>query len=73
MGFCRLKHHSTGEVRIHTPEGRRHMYPIKSFWELAANYKIKVVINSDAHYPKLITGGMKEGLEIAKEFGLKVD
>lgn len=57
---------------VDTPDGKRWGYPIEKFWELAANYDIEVVVNSDAHYPSKIVGGMSECYEIAKKYGLKL-
>ena len=38
--------------KIDTAEGKRRPYPIDPFWELAAEYKIPVIVNSDAHKPE---------------------
>lgn len=58
--------------KIETPGGKRWGYPIVEFWELASEYDIEVVINSDAHYPDKILGGLEECYEIANSNGLKI-
>ncbi len=58
--------------KIKTPDGLRWRYPLENFWKLASEYDIEVVVNSDAHYPEKITGGMQECLEIVDKYGLKL-
>jgi histidinol-phosphatase (PHP family) len=55
---------------IDTPEGRRRMYPWEPFWELAAEYDVQVVVNSDAHDPRDIIGKTGQALAIARKYGL---
>ena len=55
---------------IDTPEGRRRMYPWEPFWELAAEYGVQVIVNSDAHDPKDIVGKTVQAIAIARKFGL---
>jgi len=54
-----------------TPEGMRSMYPWMQFWELAAEYDIRVVMNSDAHKPSDVTANIDEACSIARRYGLK--
>lgn len=56
---------------ITTPQGIRRMYPLHKFWELASNYDISILANSDAHRPEDIDANIKEGYEIAHNYGLK--
>jgi len=56
--------------KISTPEGNRCMYPWLPFWELASEYEIEVIVNSDAHQPDDIVGKMQEAAEIGSQFGL---
>jgi histidinol-phosphatase (PHP family) len=37
---------------ITSTEGRRLQYPLRQFWELATQYDIQVIVNSDTHYPE---------------------
>lgn len=37
---------------IDTPQGPRKAYPVKEFWDLAAQYPLLVTCNSDAHRPQ---------------------
>lgn len=55
---------------IETPEGKRFMYPWERFWELAADYDIKVIINSDAHQPADVVSKMDEAAKIALKYSL---
>ena len=55
---------------VDSPDGRRPMYPWKRFWEVASEYEVTVVVNSDAHFPEKILGGIPEGLTLAHECGL---
>ncbi|MGE4584599.1 MAG: histidinol-phosphatase [Sphaerochaeta sp.] len=41
--------------KVITDEGERYSYPIKEFWELASQYDVKIVTNSDAHAPSELT------------------
>ncbi len=56
---------------IDTPEGTRPMYPWLPFWELAAEYDIRVIVNSDAHRPQDVRGKMAEAAAIGTRFGLQ--
>jgi histidinol-phosphatase (PHP family) len=52
--------------KIDTLEGRRRKYPWLPFWELAAEYAVSVIVNSDAHRPEDVAANMAEGLALAK-------
>ncbi len=58
--------------KIDTPDGKRFLYPLTKFWEIAANYNIEVVINSDAHRPQDIISNMEDAFDISKTFNLKI-
>ncbi len=46
------------------------LYPWRPFWELAAEYDVKVIVNSDAHAPEDLQG-MTAGAELIRStFGL---
>lgn len=51
-------------------DGRRHLYPWRPFWELAAKAGIPCVISSDAHKPEDVCGNMPEVFSLAKELGI---
>ncbi|HOZ50171.1 MAG TPA: histidinol-phosphatase [Candidatus Hydrogenedentes bacterium] len=55
---------------IETPDGIRRMYPIDRFWELAAEYDIRVVVNSDAHHVADLIGATDKAFAIAERYGL---
>ena len=57
--------------KIVTPQGKRCMYPWLPFWELASDYDIEVIVNSDAHHPGDVTRNMQEAVEIGGKFDLK--
>lgn len=56
--------------KIDTVEGQRRMYPWIQFWELAAEYEIEFIVNSDAHSPEDIIGNMEEAAAIGERLGL---
>lgn len=58
--------------KIITSQGERCVYPWLPFWELAAEYNVKVVANSDAHKPEDIIANIDEALEIARRFKLQL-
>ena len=53
-------------------EGLRPQYPHLRFWELAADYDIDVVVNSDAHRAMDVAASLLEGRAIADHFGLRL-
>jgi histidinol-phosphatase (PHP family) len=53
-------------------EGRRPQYPCLHFWELAADYDIDVLVNSDAHRAMDVAASLDEGRSIAELFGLRL-
>jgi hypothetical protein len=53
---------------ISTPEGERNIYPWINFWELAGNYNIKAICNSDAHIPEDVNASIEECKQIADRF-----
>ncbi len=57
---------------VNTSKGSRPMYPHKEFWSLAKEYKIHVIISSDAHKPEDIAANLDDCMAIAREFGLSV-
>ncbi|MBX2824837.1 MAG: histidinol-phosphatase [Gammaproteobacteria bacterium] len=57
--------------KIDTPDGPRCMYPWLPFWELAAEYDVTVIVNSDAHHPEDVTANMAEAAAIGQQFNLK--
>ena len=56
---------------VTTPTGERDMYPWREFWELASEYDIRVLSNSDAHRPEDIVAGIAKAESLADELGLK--
>ncbi len=55
------------------PNGKqRRGYPWLPFWETAAQYRIKVVICSDAHVPDEMHIGMRESREMAEKLGIEI-
>ncbi len=57
---------------LDTVTGPRCMYPWLPFWELAAEYGVRVVVSSDAHEPETVAAGLAEGEAIARRLGLEV-
>jgi histidinol-phosphatase (PHP family) len=57
---------------IITPQGKRKMYPWEPFWELAQDYQIKVIANSDAHKPANVYGCIDQARALAEKYGLQL-
>jgi histidinol-phosphatase (PHP family) len=55
---------------IETDAGSRPGYPLEEFWELAAQYDVGVLVNSDAHRP-VDVGDVARGKALAHKYGLK--
>ncbi|MCB1191948.1 MAG: histidinol-phosphatase [Leptospiraceae bacterium] len=58
--------------RVNSPKGKRRMYPLDEFWELASGYNISVVLNSDAHRPQDVAASIDKGLAMAQKYQLKI-
>ncbi len=58
--------------KIESEEGLRCRYPWERFWRLAGEYRIRVVVNSDAHRPQDVGASMDECIAIAARYGLEV-
>lgn len=56
--------------KIDTPSGTRCMYPWLPFWELASEYDIRIIVNSDAHRPEDVSSQLKEAADIGIRCGL---
>ncbi len=56
---------------MRTAVGTRHQYPWLPFWELAAEYNITVVCNSDAHHPEHALANLGACRKLARRFRLK--
>ena len=57
---------------ISTPDGDRNVYPWINFWELAGNYNIKAICNSDAHRPEDVNASIEECKKIADRFHIEL-
>ncbi len=57
---------------IETAEGQRRMYPWINFWELAAEYDVQFIVNSDAHCPEDIIANMEEAAAIGHGLGMTI-
>jgi len=55
-----------------TSQGLRLRYPLREFWECAAEYPIRVICNSDAHRPEDVAASIDLAREMADFFQLKV-
>lgn len=53
------------------PSGERVGYPYHKFWEMAADYKIKVFCNSDAHMPEDVIAGIDDAQALVEQFNLQ--
>ena len=62
--------YGTRMPKIQTAGGERLKYPWLPFWELAAEFDIRVVCNSDAHAPEDALASIEDCRRIAERFGL---
>ncbi len=46
-------------------------YPMNKFWEIASDYSVRVICNSDAHRPNEVTSNISKCLKVAEKFKLK--
>lgn len=54
-------------------EGLRYNYPRQEFWEIAKSYGVKVLVNSDCHFPhEFYDDAVKKSVELASEWGLNL-
>jgi histidinol-phosphatase (PHP family) len=58
--------------KVRTKQGERTAYPWLPFWELSRDYKIKVIVNSDAHDPDYVDQGIVRGQDMAQSLGLRL-
>ena len=64
--------HGLANRKVRTKQGERTAYPWLPFWELAIDYDVKIVVNSDAHYPDNVDQGILKGQGMAKSLGLSL-
>ena len=57
---------------LNTSVGLRPPYPWRPFWELASEFNITVVCNSDCHNPSEVVEGISENMALANTLGLEV-
>ncbi|NRA38141.1 MAG: histidinol phosphatase [Planctomycetes bacterium] len=60
------------KAEVDTPSGKRRPYPLREFWELASDYDISVIVNSDAHRPQDVAANIEDALAIAEKNTLQV-
>jgi histidinol-phosphatase (PHP family) len=58
--------------RVPGPSGPRWPYPRWEFWELARDYDLDVIVNSDAHRAKDVGACLETGCSLAADCGLRV-
>lgn len=63
--------HGLCNLWVETALGGRPPYPWRQFWELAQDYKIAALVNSDAHRPQDVDQGLGEGAQLLRSLGLK--
>ena len=55
-----------------TSHGIRQIYPYAEFWELAASTNVKIICNSDAHFPSDVIFNTWRARDFAGRFGINV-
>ncbi len=58
--------------KVETPAGLRRPYPLEEFWDIVAEYPIRVVVNSDAHRPQDVAASLDDGASLARRHNLKI-
>lgn len=58
--------------KIETEDGIRNAYPVEKFWEIATDYNIKVICNSDAHRPEDVTASIEDCMKIVSKYKLSL-
>ncbi|MGI6144448.1 MAG: histidinol-phosphatase [Clostridia bacterium] len=64
--------HGFRKGEIKTAQGVRLKYPLPPFWELASQYNVQVLVNSDAHQPQEVGAFLTEGQELVERYGLEI-
>lgn len=54
----------------HTQAGSRAPYPWSDFWQLASEYRVTVVCNSDAHRPEDAMANLDQAYDVVVRYGL---
>ncbi|MBN2013110.1 histidinol-phosphatase [candidate division KSB1 bacterium] len=57
--------------QIQTNNGMRYRYPWFQYWEVAAEYNIRVLINTDAHRPSELDATVAEARALKDRYGLR--
>ena len=57
---------------VNSSSGLRAPYPWRPFWELATEFNVKVICNSDCHNPNDVIAGISENLILADSLGLEL-
>jgi histidinol-phosphatase (PHP family) len=58
------------KAKIFDGHDHRRSYPSDNFWELAAEFNLTVICNSDAHRPEDLIANIDDGNELAHKYGL---
>lgn len=74
-----VEHHTVLEInckgylkpKLNTKRGTRNPYPWFKFWEIAAEYDVQYIVNSDAHKPSHVNANIDKGLKLANFYRLK--
>ncbi len=60
------------KCRVPAPDGLRYPYPREEFWNLASEYSLTCIVNSDAHRPRDTAANLEEGRALAAACGLSI-
>ena len=58
--------------QIRSDEGMRLQYPLRQFWELAAQYPVPIIVNSDAHDPADLNLDGVGAFELARDLHIEL-
>lgn len=57
--------------KVLTPDGYRNKFPLVRFWEIASEYDVRYIANSDAHTPEDVDAKIVDAVKFAEQFNLK--
>ncbi len=60
------------KTKVRTPQAYRRPYPLRAFWDIVAEYPIRVIINSDAHRPQDVAANLDDAAQMARQRGLEI-
>ncbi len=57
--------------KVQTPAGLRYGYPVREFWQMAAEAGAAIMCNSDAHAPEQVLSGARLARDFSRQAGIE--